>query len=162
MFRLLLDSLEEYLIPALQIALEDYNDKDGKPDFEILGVTKVCLNVLQLVQLHFQSIILAHVIPAPALHREIILDKNEVFAGVEGLCCDLVERVVGSCVKALGSILGRQKKGDFFKVDEIGTGTGVCDEACEFIQTLTGEVGLYLNGANYTAVLIEVGSAFHT
>jgi hypothetical protein len=154
LFRLLLDVLEVYLIPSLHIAIEDFREV---VDYDVLKVTRVALDILLLVQLHFERCISKDVIPSPGIHREIILDKNEVFAGVERLCCDLVEKVVRVCGKELARILSVQKRGYY-----IGSGgMGVCEEACEFVKRLRLEAGVHLNGDNLTSVLVEVGTLFH-
>jgi hypothetical protein len=143
------------------MAIEDFNDQKGEPDYTVFQIPKAALEILQLVQLHFQSCILAHMVPSPALHREIIIDKNDMFAAVEIACCELVERVIESCVKNLGIILGRQRRSDFSAKGEGSSVTKTSEDACKFIKNMIVEVGLYLNGENLASVLHEVGSTFH-
>lgn len=92
-----MEIIPAYLLGALVMATEDFNDKVD-PEFGILAIVQAVQEMLQLIQLHFQTCLVQLFVGSPAIHRETVVWKNDLMSRVEEGVCDLMERLVDGFV----------------------------------------------------------------
>ncbi|TPX36908.1 hypothetical protein SmJEL517_g00874 [Synchytrium microbalum] len=173
--RILFDHLVEqvgkrYLEMAIDLFMEDSFPHDSKmsnePDLRSLGLVFVANQVLQLFQLHFQNSILPVVMNSPAVHRDLVVVKNEYMASVESRLNSLLQKQIDVIERWIDILLGRQKKTDFRPKDELSAASVVqatqpCQIVCDFLRKVYFQASKCLNRDNSDLFLGEIGIELH-
>ncbi|KAL2914341.1 Exocyst complex component 5 [Polyrhizophydium stewartii] len=163
--------LEGYWMPTVDDAaneLDDLSAADTKvePDLGHLQIAKTTTRVLQIFQLQFQTQLLPLLAGSPALHREMILFKNELFSSLEQKVNALLQGKIAVASAWLEVLLSRQKKTDFKPRDDIVAvntlATPVCNQIVEYVRRIKDEAEESLDGENLEAYLTEIGVSLHS
>ncbi|KAJ3124738.1 Exocyst complex component 5 [Nowakowskiella sp. JEL0407] len=170
LFKFLVEIMgSKYLELALDIANEDFvtidPTKNIETDLKSLIIIENTTKILQLLQLHFQHMILPLINSSPTIHREVVICKNELMARVEKQLNLLAQKQIEAIVNTLTIYLNRQKRTDFKPKDEnivSALNTPTCTQACEFLNKVNANVKKHLRGENLQVFLYEVGSQFHS
>ncbi|KAI9251571.1 exocyst complex component Sec10-like protein, partial [Sporodiniella umbellata] len=167
LFGILIDYMgQKYLDIAIDEVLESLSNKKDQPEMFSLSVVKSAIDIMQLMQKHFESAILPLVTGTPSTHRDLLVLKNKFMASLEQKINRLLQKTVEGVVYWLGEILGRQKKNDFKPKDEevamMSMGTQPCMQSIEFITKVFRSAAQALQGKNFEAFLKHIGSGFHS
>ncbi|PIA17817.1 exocyst complex component Sec10 [Coemansia reversa NRRL 1564] len=156
---------DEYVFPALEDALESLQDLRQEPDMAMLGVIRMANVVVRLLQIHFQRAIVPFVGNGNYIYRDIVAEKNQLMSRVELSLNLITNKLIGVCTQWIGSILGKQRKGDFRPAEDDFTafemGTQPCRQCTDFLRRVEQACQQNLGTENQERVLADVGNALH-
>ena len=156
-----LEVFPQYIESSLIIVLEDLPNESTRVDLNVLVHVKNATLVMQLIQHHFQTSVLTHLISSPSIHREIVTRKNDQMNRIEDVSSKLVSRVIDQIKNVFVSILMKQKKLDFKPKDDcILENSSVCTSICDVLNQLP-DASTYLDGENYTRFVTAIATHLH-
>jgi hypothetical protein len=153
---------QSWLLPYLNIAQEDASaavataPNDASLDVHALLLpVRVATGVVQMIQAHFETVVVPAVrIYAPAL-RAAVAVKNANIATAETKCAQITLHVVHACSLHVNALLSKQSKNDYrVRDDENANSPGVsgvtstCDTVAGFVTRALSAVEDALDGAN--------------
>ncbi|KAI8846204.1 exocyst complex component Sec10-like protein [Chytridium lagenaria] len=157
-----------YILVAVEIAAEDTLAVDLKGEPEItnsLRFVSITSEVLQLIQLHFQTCVIPAVSSSPSAHREAIIIKNEFMSSIEDILNHLLQKQVDVILSWLSNLLSKQKKLEFKPKDETFeinvVATQPCQLCCDFVRRICENSHEALDSENLEVFLCDIGFAFH-
>ncbi|KAI7902754.1 exocyst complex component Sec10-like protein [Cokeromyces recurvatus] len=137
-----------------------------EPELACFSVIKSSINIIQLMQKHFEAAMLPLIINNPSVHRDILSSKNNFMSSLEKKINIVLQKSIDCITYWLSELLNRQKKNDFKPRDEeiamMSMGTQPCMQSVDFIMRVYRSVSSSLQGKNLEAFLRRVGNAFHS
>ncbi|KND04859.1 uncharacterized protein SPPG_00558 [Spizellomyces punctatus DAOM BR117] len=168
-FTLLIETVGvKYLEVALDMMIEDiqFADSRQQPDFKQMPMVHVAQQILQLLQLHFQSTIVPMIAPSPTTHRDMVLYKNGFMSAVEHRLNILLQKQIDAVTAWLSVLLASQKKTDYRPKDEAAGSSSLASPTCiqctDFLTVVYDQASQCLGGENLEAFLTEIGVSFHS
>ncbi|KAI9013349.1 exocyst complex component Sec10-like protein [Phycomyces nitens] len=166
LYGLLVDFMDvKYLDIVLDDVIEELGNTKVEPEMTCFPVIKTTTHMIQLLQEHFQTAVVPLVAGSPAVHKEILINKNTFMSLLEQKVNTLLQKILDSASGWLSEILSRQKKNDFRPKDEevvmMSMGTLPCLQSVDFITRLYKAASKTLQGRNLEMFLMVVGNGFH-
>ncbi|KAL0087343.1 exocyst complex component Sec10-domain-containing protein [Phycomyces blakesleeanus] len=166
LYGLLVDFMDvKYLDIVLDDVIEELGNTKVEPEMTCFPVIKTTTHMIQLLQEHFQTAVVPLVACSPAVHKEILINKNSFMSLLEHKVNTLLQKIIDSASFWLGEILARQKKNDFRPKDEevvmMSMGTLPCLQSVEFITRIYKASCKTLQGKNLEMFLMIIGNGFH-
>ncbi|KAJ3067269.1 Exocyst complex component 5 [Podochytrium sp. JEL0797] len=166
-FKVLVEKVGDgYLIHALDVVLDNIAQMNGRTEPELHGleVVRVENQILNVLQLHFQTAIIPLLSQSPTIHRDAVIAKNEFMEVLETKMNSIIKIHVDAIQEWLELILSKQKRTDYKPKDEQTASTPsttTCAQVCEFLNKIHVKAEIYFDSINLTGFLNEVGSIFH-
>ncbi|KAJ3356337.1 Exocyst complex component 5 [Kappamyces sp. JEL0680] len=137
-------------------------DLKSEPEFGFFRSIKVSHQVIQMIQLHFQTYESEIIVVSPNVHREMLMAKNELVSVVESKLNGIVQRRITSILSWIELILSKQKKSDYNMKDgllENTVSTATCNEITGFLRHVTDEGFDSLDEQNRESYFLEIGTS---
>ncbi|KAJ1962730.1 Exocyst complex component 5 [Dipsacomyces acuminosporus] len=166
LFSLLASMLgEDYMFPALEDVMESLQDLRQEPDLRTFSVIHTSNVVVRLIQIHFQRVIMPFVGTSSYIYRDMVAEKNQLMSRVEISLNLITNKLVGACIQWIGSILNKQRRGDFRPVDDdfsaLEMGTQPCRQCTDYLFRIERVCRENMDKENQERVLSDIGNALH-
>ncbi len=146
-------------------------DSKSDIDFGFFSIIKVINQIIQMIQLQFQTYEVefcsnykAFIISiSPTTHRDMLMVKNELVSGVESKLNGIIQKRISTILSWIEAILNKQKKSDYNLKEgllENTVSTSTCNEITNFLRHITDEAFDTLDEYNRDAYFMEIGSSF--
>ncbi|KAJ3369524.1 Exocyst complex component 5 [Allomyces arbusculus] len=159
-----------YLEAALDAVWDEVQLMDGakaEPDLKVLATVQAANTLVQLMQVHFEQLMVPVLVAVPSVHRQVVEEKNRRIDRLEARMGTILAHLVTAATAHSQLLLSKQKRADFRIRDDSmdlvahQIASPTCVAMCEFLGRLLGHVQSFLDGANVKAFLLEIGVQVH-